>query len=157
MTQAIQKEIDEEKDRLSRIAALVDVMPPHQIKRLDEVKHKAELALARCYGHRLHPDIVTRIVEGMVLDPEVLCSIGGGVNELPMTPQRWDARMKAAVDHEPLAKACIDSRDAVLKETFRNEELAKLKGPEKIAMSRAGTLDDYIEELVKRRIESLNT
>ena len=154
MTQAIQNAIDEEKKRLSRIEALIDVMPPHQIKRLDEVKRQGELALARTYGYRLQPDIVARIVANLSLNPSVLCTIGGGVNELPTSAQGWDAFMKTAVEAEPLGKMSLDHSDAALKETFRNEELAKLKGADKLAMSRAGTLDGYIENLVQERIEA---
>jgi hypothetical protein len=154
MTQAIQKEIDAEKDRLSRIETLMDVMPPHQVKRLDEAKRQGELALARSYGHRLHPDVAARIVANLSLNPSVLCTIGGGVNELPTSAQGWDAFMKAAVEAEPLGKMSLDHSDAVLKETFRNEELAKLKGADKLAMSRAGTLDAYLENLVQERIEA---
>lgn len=154
MTRKIQYEIDAENDRTSRIEGQKAVMPPHQQKRLEEVQRHAELALARVYGHRLHPDIVKRIVEGLILDPEVLCSIGGGVNELPMTPEAWDDRMKEAVKNEPLAQICIDARDAELKEELRNEELSKLKPDEKIKMARARTLDPHLEQAIQARLEA---
>lgn len=154
MTQKIQNEIDAEKDRISRIEALTDAMPPHQIKRLEEVKHQGELALARCFGHDLHPDVAKRIVDNLTLNPSVLCTIGGGTNELPISASAWDEFMKDAANAEPLAKASIDHSNAALKEKIRNEELAKMKGPVKMAMARARTLDAHLEDLVKARLEA---
>ena len=153
MTQKIQDEINQEKDRISRIEALIDAMPPHQEKRLNDVKRQGELALARCYGHDLHPDVAKRIVDNLVLNPAVLCTVGGGVNELPTSISGWDDFMKTAASAEPLAQASLDYSNAALKEQLRNEELAKLKGPAKIAMARARTLDAYLDDAVQSRLE----
>jgi hypothetical protein len=152
MTQAIQNEIDREKDRLSRIEALLSVMPPHQIKRLDEVKRQGELAIARRYGHRLNHDVALRVVENLTLDPSVQCTIGGGVNELPGSAEGWDSFMKTAVEKEPLAMLALDYSDAALKEKIRTEERAKLKPREKMAMAHAGTLDTFLDKLVQERL-----
>ena len=154
MTRKIQNEIDQENERISRIEALMDAMPPHQMKRLDEVKREGELALARCYGHDLHADVAKRVVDNLVLNPAVLCTVGGGVNELPTSASGWDEFMASAVAAEPLAKASIDHSNAALKEKFRNEELAKLKGPVKIAMARARTLEAFLEDAVNARLEA---
>ena len=149
----IQKDIDDEKDRISRIEALNASMPEHQAKRLEDVKRHAELALARCFGRRLHPSIAARLVDDLSLNPAVLCSIGGGVNELPTSAEGWEAFMTEAVKAESLAQASIDHSDAALKEQLRDEERAKLKGAERMAMARANTLDAYLNDAVKARLQ----
>lgn len=154
MTQAIQNVVDAEKDRQSRIDAQRAVCPPHQLNRLKAVQRDAELALARTFGNRLDTAVSTRIVEGMVLLPEVLCSIGGGVNELPTTTKGWDAWAKVAVSMEPLAKLSIDASDASLKEELRQKALSALRPEQRLQMARAGTLDDHIEGVVREQIEA---
>jgi hypothetical protein len=154
MTQAIQDVIDAEKVRQSRIDTQRAVCPPHQLNRLKAVQREAELALARTFGNRLDPAVSTRIVEGMILLPEVLCSIGGGVNELPTNAKGWDAWAKDAASKEPLAKLSIDASDASLKEELRQKTLSAMRPERRLHMARAGTLDDYIEGIVCEEIEA---
>ncbi len=75
---AFNDEWEKEKRRQSRIDAQMAVLPPHQAKRLSDAKHKLEIALARVFGNRLDERVSARIVEGVVLDPACLCTIGGG-------------------------------------------------------------------------------
>jgi len=152
--QSIQHEIDAEKARQSRIDAQRAVCPPHQMKRLDTAQREAELALARVYGHRLDARVSERIIEGMILAPEVLCSIGGGVNELPTDAKGWDAWARETANKEPLAKLSIDASDAVLKEKIRQQALDAMRPEQRLQMARAGTLDDHIEGIVREKIET---
>ena len=152
--QSIQREIDRERNRQSRIDAQLAVTPEHQLKRLEAVQRHAELALARVFGHRLDERVSARIIDGLILSPEVLCTIGGGVNELPTTVQGWDAFMKDAAEQEPLAKLSIDHADAQLKESIRCDALDALKPERRISMARAGTLDDHLDGIVQSTIES---
>lgn len=151
---SIQNEIDEENQRRSRIAAQIDVMPPHQLKRLEAAQRNLELALARTFGHRLNQEVASRIVTGMVLDPACLCSVGGGVQELPNTSQGWDAYARELANKEPLAKLSIDHSDAALKETIRNEAEQRLRPEDRIAMARAGMLDDHLAAIVATELEA---
>ncbi|MDA8584981.1 hypothetical protein N9L47_01795 [Rhodobacteraceae bacterium] len=155
MTQhTIQSEIDRERDRQCRIETQVSAMPPHQKNRLEFAQREAELALARVFGHRLNSQVAARIVEGMVLNPAVLCTVGGGVNELPTTPRGWDAFAKEAANAEPLAKLSIDHADGQLRESLRREALDKMNPARKMAMAREGTLDSHLEQSVKERLEA---
>jgi len=151
---SIQKQIDEENQRRSRIAAQLDVMPPHQLKRLGAAQRNLELALARMFGHRLHQEIASRIIAGMVLDPACLCSVGGGVNELPTSPQGWDSYARQLANAEPLAKLSIDHSDSKLKETIRNEAEHHMRPEDRIKMARAGTLDDHLAAIVATELEA---
>ncbi len=147
-------EWEQEQDRLSRIETQLAVMPPHQLKRLQAAQRQGELALARTFGNRLNARVSERIVAGMVLDPAVLCTIGGGVNELPTDAKGWDRWARAAVEREPLAKLSIDHSDAALKEELRRDVLAGIRPEQRISMAREGTLDTYVEAAVKARLEA---
>jgi hypothetical protein len=155
MTQAsIQAEIDAARARQSRIDALLEKTPPHQMKRYREIQRQGELALARVFGGRLHARVSERIVEGMILDPEVLCSIGGGVNEMPTTTEGWHLWAKRAAAKEPLAALSINHSDAQLREELRRDVLDSIRPEQRISMARAGTLDAFVEGEVKARIEA---
>lgn len=129
---AFNNEWEKEKKRQSRIDAQLSVLPPHQEKRLKGIQRDLELALARQYAHRLHPRVSARIVEGIVLEPECLCTIGGGVNEMPTTAEGWDALAKDLAQKEPLAVLSIDSNDAALKEEIRLLELQSLRPEQRL-------------------------
>lgn len=150
---AFNDEWEREKRRQSRIDAQIAVLPPHQAKRLSDAKHKLEIALARVYGNRLDERVSARIVEGVVLDPACLCTIGGGVNELPTTVVGWDQFARDQAGNEPLAKLSIDASDAGLKERIRQEARDALPGPKRLAMARAGTLDDHLDRVVTEKIQ----
>ncbi|HCP80147.1 MAG TPA: hypothetical protein DIT67_00615 [Octadecabacter sp.] len=152
--QSIQIQIDREKDRQSRIDAQLAVTPKHQLKRLDAVRRQAELALARVYGHRLDARVSARIVDGLILSPEVLCTIGGGVNELPTTVQGWDSFASELAEREPLAKLSLDHSDAQLKEDIRQSTLAAMRPTERLKLARAGTLDSHLDGVFQSQIES---
>ena len=151
--QSIQHEIDAEKARQSRIDAQRAVCPPHQMKRLETAQREAELALARVYGHRLDPRVCGRIIEGMILSPEVLCTIGGGANELPTDAKGWDRWARDAANEEPLAKLSIEHSDAQLREEIRRTVLESIRPEQRLQMARAGTLDAHVEDEVKVKLE----
>jgi len=152
--QSIQLEIDREKDRQSRIDQQMAVSPEYQSKHLRTVRQQTELAFARVFSHRLNERVRDRILDGLVLVPEVLCTIGGGMDELPTTAQGWDSFARELAEREPLAKLSIDHSDAQLKETIRQETLAAMRPEERLKMARAGTLDEHLDGIVKAQIES---
>lgn len=152
---SIQTEIDAEKRRQSRIDQLLSTSTPPQITRYEKLQGKLEVALARNYGAKITPTVTARILEGLILEPEVLGHIGGAtVDEMPKTVEGWNALAKKLVDAEPLAQLSIAHSDAERKEAYRNEELQKMNGAQRLAMSRAGNLDDHIEAKVMERINS---
>ena len=153
MTQQMQKAMDAEKDRQSRIEQQLGVMPPHQAKRLEQAQMNARVALARTFGHRLDARVSERIIEGMILEPEVLCTIGGGVNELPTDAKGWDRWAKDAASREPLAKLSLEHSDAQLREELRRQALEAIRPEDRLKMARAGTLDTHVDAEVKLRIE----
>lgn len=152
--QTIQIELDKENKRLSRIAAQHDAMPPHQMKRLEVAQRSLELGLARVYGNRLNAGVAQRIIDSMVLNPACLCSVGGGVNELPTTPAGWDGYARTLAKEEPLAQLSIDHSDAQLKSELRAEAEANMRPDDRIKMARAGTLDVHLADIVASRLEA---
>lgn len=151
---SIQAEIDAQNARQSRIDTLLATTPPHQLKRLESEKHQASLALARVFGHRLHQAVADRIVEGLVLEPETLVTISGGIRELPTDAKGWDRWARDAANKEPLAKLSINHSDAQLREELRREVLAEIRPEQRISMAREGTLDAHVEAAVKARLEA---
>lgn len=151
---AFNDEWQKEKDRQTRITQLEDGLVHTQSCRLEVVKREGALALARTFGNRLDARVSERIIEGLILRPEVLCTIGGGVNELPTDAKGWDALAVVLASEEPLAKLSIDASDAVLKEELRQNALAGLRPEQRLSMARAGTLDQHIEDTVLESIEA---
>lgn len=149
----IQTYIDAENDRQGRIERVSATMPSSQAQRLTEIKQATEVALARIYGSRLAPELVQRMTDGLVLDASVLCSIGGGVDEMPKSQDGWDAFAKRLVASEPLAQRCIEFNDAKLKEALRQDELSNLSPERRMSMARDNSLDSYVEDKVQQRLE----
>lgn len=138
-----------EQDRQSRIDAQLAVMPAHQKTRLETEQRELELALARVYGNRLHEEIAKRIVASMTLDPQCLCTIGGGVRELPNDRTGWDAYARQQAEQEPLAVLSVNAADAALKESIRQAARDALPAARRMAMARSGELDDHLEAVVR--------
>ncbi|MEP6067615.1 MAG: hypothetical protein ABJ246_17380 [Paracoccaceae bacterium] len=153
MTAIIQKHIDAAKDRQGRIERACASMPSSQKTRLDDIHRQAEVALARVYGNRLVPEVTSRLLDGMILDASVLCTIGGGVDEMPKSSDGWNALAKQLVASDPLAQRCVDFADAKLKEGFRQEALQSLSPTSRMSMTRDNTLDSFLEESVQRRLD----
>lgn len=149
----IQTYIDSENDRQGRIERVSATMPSSQAQRLAEIKQYAEVALARVYGGRIAPELVQRMTDGLILDASVLCSIGGGVDEMPKSADGWDAFAKGLVASEPLAQRCVEFSDAKLKEALRQDELSNLSPQQRMSMARDNSLDAYVDEKVQQRLE----
>lgn len=152
--QSIQNEIDNEKRRQSRIDNLLFTMPLHQEKLYEAAQHQLELGLARAFGTRLNEHVAQRIIDGLILDPECLCSISGGVNELPTTPKGWTVYGREMTKDEPLAVLSIEASDATLKEEIRAAEIQSMRPERRIQMARSGELDAHLESVVKATLEA---
>ena len=152
--QSIQAEMDRENKRESRILTQLEGLTHTQKERLNAAKHATEVALARVYGPRLNEAISKRIVAGIVLQPEVLCTISGGMNELPTTQEAWDSYARVLAEDEPLAKLSIDHSDSQLKEGIRAEAEQAIRPADRIKMARAGTLDDHLAGIVADKLDA---
>lgn len=151
--QSIQIEIDKEKRRQSRIDNLLSTMPLHQGKLFEQAQHQLALGLARAHP-RLSQLVVQHIVDGLILDPECLCSISGGVNELPTTSEGWTNYARRASATEPLAVLSIEASDATLKEEIRAAEIQAMRPERRIQMARSGELDAHLENVIKSTLEA---
>ena len=128
--------------RLSRIFALTSGTPAHQLDRLEKLKTQFELGLARVAGSKLAPIIVSRMLAGLILNPEILVSISGStMADLPKDSQGWDEFARREIENEPLAQLCIDSRNAQKIEVLRQTYVAGLSPSARISAARAGILD----------------
>jgi hypothetical protein len=72
-----------ERDRNSRIANASAALFEGEKKRLADIQRQTELAFARLYGGKLTPEITARLLEGQILDADVLCTVSGGLDEMP--------------------------------------------------------------------------
>ena len=154
--QSIQKEIDREKDRQSRIDKLINSSLPHQLQRLEDVKRRADQAIRQTFGYRLKDVVIDRILDSLVLEPEVLAHIGGAtIRELPEDSdgKGWNQFVQKLVDKEPIARLNIESSDMALRETLRQKYLAEMKPSDRMAGARAGTLDAALDAKVTAEIQ----
>lgn len=152
--QTIQAEIDRENKRESRILTQLEGLTHTQKKRLSAAKHATEVALARVYGDRLNEGVSKRIIAGLVLQPEVLATISGGINELPTNQRGWDFFVRGLADAEPLAQMSIDSSDADLRKALSEEFLDSMHPKDKMHMARIDALDEHIAGVVAAKLES---
>jgi hypothetical protein len=142
-----------ERDRQSRIENASAALLGSERKRLSDIHRQTELALARLYGGKLTPEITARLLEGQILDADVLCTVSGGLDEMPKSQETWDTYAHGLVKKDSLAQRCLDFADAKLKESFRQEALGSLNSTEKMNMASAGTLDAFLSENVARRLD----
>lgn len=134
--------------RESRLHALRSSSPKHQLDRLKPLEHQLELALARV-APQLAPIVISRLVESLILHPEVLIRLSGSeLAELPSTPAGWNEFAKLAIKAEPLAVLNIESQDKTRREELRQAYLGKLSPADKMNQSRNGTLDAKIASFV---------
>lgn len=140
--------------RQTRLANYLVSLPKTQLDRLAEERNNLRLGISRVYGDRLADIITDRVVENFALNPECLCSIGGGVRELPQKDNRagWNALAKRLVDQEPLAKLSIDSSDANLRAQLEAEAVEGLRPERRLALARANELDTYIAQTVDAKL-----
>ncbi len=151
---SIQKEIDAENRRQSRIDEQLAVTLPHQMKRYEAIQQKTENALYRVHGNRLSPQVIDRMVAGLILEPSVLCSIGSSeINEMPSDNMGWDRMARDLVEREPLAQLSIQHSDAELKEKLRQEITAAINPSQRLAMARSGELDNYVDQRVTAKLD----
>lgn len=154
--QSIQKEIDREKGRQSRIDKLINSSLPHQLQRLENVKGMVDSALRQTFGFRLKDVVIQRITDSVILEPSVLAFIGGAtIRELPADDDRkgWSAFVQKLVDKEPIAKLNIEASDLALREQLRQKYLAEMKPTDRMAGARAGTLDAALNAKVTAEIQ----
>ncbi|MDB5659102.1 MAG: hypothetical protein JWS10_1717 [Cypionkella sp.] len=147
MSRSNQKTIDDLRE--SRLHALRTTSPEHQLDRLKPLEHQLELALARVAGTKLAPIVINRMLESLLLHPEILIHISGSeMAELPSNAEGWNAFAHDAIKTEPLAVLCIESRDATRREELKQIYIAGLKLTDRITKARDGTLDAAAESYV---------
>lgn len=154
--QSFNEQWEAEQDRLSRIEAQLNLMPVHQRARLDAEKNRLEVALARVNGDYLTQDITDRILDSFTLEPETLCTVGGGIRELPQPDDRegWNRLAKRLTDQEELARLCIEAKDADLRLALENEALDAIPASKRMSMARDGVLDQHIAEIVNEKLRA---
>ena len=144
MSHANQKKTDDLRE--SRLHALRTSSPKRQLDRLKPLEHQLELALARVAGTKLAPIVVNRMLESLLLHPEILIHISGSeMAELPSTAEGWNAFARDAIKSEPLAVLCIESRDANRREELKQAYISGLKPTDRMTKARDGTLDSEAE------------
>lgn len=139
--------------RLSRLNLLRSTSPAHQLARLPVLETAMAISLARLYGAKLTPIMTAHLIENLLLEPEVLVHMSGAQAELPTTPKGWDNFARDMVTKTPMARLCIESADANLKESLKQSYISKLSSADKMNKSRAGTLDKEAEAFVAAELQ----
>ncbi|MDO6800441.1 hypothetical protein [Shimia thalassica] len=95
------------------------------------------------------------LVQESTAHPDVLASIEGIADRLPQTPTEWYSFVQSLVRNNDLAQRNIAFSDETQKVEIRTEELARLRPDQRVTLSRSGTLDEYLEDRVKARLEAV--
>jgi hypothetical protein len=142
-------------ENLTKIENLERGLTAPQVQKLEAVRHKIAVALARQYGTRLAPFMADKLEREVILRPEVLAHVEGAtVAELPTDATGWGLWAKQAVEADEFALRSIASSDDDLRQRLANEVLASIPPAKRIAMARdEGTLDQYVAEHVEVRFE----
>lgn len=150
---AFDAEMKEHNRRESRIVAQLSTMSALQKEKLNEIKHALEMSLCRVYGVRLKPDFRDRVIHECVLDPRVLCTVAGGMNEMPTTANGWDSLAKEMAESDPLVMLNVTHSDEELKTSLRKDALEQIPSKDRMNMARVGTLDSHLDQIVEIELE----
>lgn len=148
----IDEDLADVKDRQARIENLTNGLTWKEQCHLSTVQRDAELALNRMYGGKISDLIMQRLLDGMILDSAVLATVSGGVNELPANQGAWDLWARQTVESDSLATICVANADEQLKAKIHKEALNDLDPAKRMELARNGTIDGYLDDVVKNRI-----
>ncbi|UWQ57272.1 hypothetical protein K3722_12125 [Leisingera caerulea] len=140
---------------LTTIQNVIVGLTPQQLKRLGEIHAQVNVELARNFGDRLAPIMTDILVQESTTHPDVLAALEGIRESLPQTPAEWRSFVQSLVRNNDLAQRNIAFSDEAQKAEIRTEELARLRPDQRVTLSRSGTLDEYLEDRFKARLEAV--
>jgi len=140
----------QERADAAKIAKLNDSFTSAERERSQIIRTTLEINLAKAFGTKLPEICVNRLLDRALLDGDVYTAIVSGQDVyLPQTNAEWQTYVKTAVTADEFANAAIINADYVWKSEVRQQALANLSGPEKLAKERAGHLNEFLDAKVR--------
>ena len=140
----------QERVDAAKIAKLSDSFTNSERGRYQIIRTTLEINLAKAFGTKLPEICVDRLLDRALLDADVYTTIVSGQDTyLPRTNAEWQAYVKNVVTTDEFANAAIINADFAWKSKIRQQALANLSGPEKLAKDRAGHLNEFLDAKVR--------
>lgn len=151
---SINGEITKSKDVTARVERLTSGLTNTQAERLRTIQLKTQVAIAKKFGSRLNDSIVEKITNELILRPDVLCSVAGGIDEMPKDATAWARYAEEVTGAEPLAAMNLIYSDAAEKQRIRQKVLDKMDPATKMNMARNGTIDSHLDRVVQSELDA---
>lgn len=151
---SLNDEIEKTKDVTARVERLTSGLTNTQAERLRTIQLKTQVAIAKKYGSRLNDSIVDKITGELILRPDVLCSVAGGIDEMPTDSAAWARYAEEVTGAEPLAAMNLIYSDAAEKQRIRQKVLDKMDPATKMNMARNGTIDSHLDRVVQTELDA---
>mgnify|MGYP001032364186 CR=1 FL=1 len=141
---------NKERQDTAKIVKIKDSFINKERDRYQSIRVKLEINLAKAYGAKLPQICVDRLLDRALLDGDVYSAVVSGQNTyLPQSHSEWQAYVKNAATSDLFANAAIINADYTWKNNVRQQALESLSRPVKLAMDRAGTLSEFLDEKVR--------
>lgn len=151
---SLNDEIEKTKDVTARVERLTSGLTNTQAERLRTIQLKTQVAIAKKYGARLNDSIVQKITDELILRPDVLCTVAGGLDESPKNAMEWARFADEVTGAEPLAAMNLIYSDAAEKQRIRQKVLDKMDPATKMNMARNGTIDSHLDRVVQSELDA---
>lgn len=151
---SLNDEIEKTKDVTARLERLTSGLTNTQAERLRTIQLKTQVAIAKRYGARLNDSIVDKITSELILRPDVLCTVAGGLDESPKNATEWARFAEEVTGAEPLAAMNLIYSDAAEKQRIRQKVLDKMDPATKMNMARNGTIDRHLDRVVQSELDA---
>ncbi|MFN3723492.1 MAG: hypothetical protein ACK4VZ_10630 [Paracoccaceae bacterium] len=151
---SLNDEIEKTKDVTARVERLTSGLTNTQAERLRTIQLKTQVAIAKEYGSRLNDSIVQKITDELILRPDVLCTVAGGLDESPKNAAEWARFADEVTGAEPLAAMNLIYSDAAEKQRIRQKALDKMDPATKMNMARNGTIDSHLDRVVQTELDA---
>lgn len=151
---SLNDEIEKTKDMTARVERLTSGLTNTQAERLRTIQLKTQVAIAKKYGSRLNDSIVEKITSELILRPDVLCTVAGGLDESPKDAREWARFAEEVTGAEPLAAMNLIYSDATEKQRIRQKVLDKMDPATKMNMARNGTIDSHLDRVVQTELDA---
>jgi transposase-like protein len=151
---SLNEEIEKTKNVTARVERLTSGLTNTQAERLRTIQFKTQVALAKRYGARINDSIVDKITSELILRPDVLCTVAGGLDETPKNANEWARFAEEVTGAEPLAAMNLIYSDAAEKQRIRQKVLDKMDPATKMNMARNGTIDSHLDRVVQTELDA---
>lgn len=133
----------------ARGQAFLDTLSESEMQRYDTATQKIRLEYAKLHGDKLVELVVENSLIENAMQVDILPYIHGDDK-----PVNWRSVAMNIVENDEMIQRNLTHADEDAKAQIKNETLSALKPAERMAMSRAGTLDRHLNDAVRTRLDA---